>query len=57
MNGGLWRDVSECSDDKLGMPHIEHIETERSYLLCTFGVVCGKETGLSVGNGLLLIQS
>lgn len=55
--GGLWRDVSECADDKLGMAYIEHIETECGYLLCVFGVVCGKETGLSVGNGLLLIQS
>lgn len=53
--GGLWREVSEHTDDKLGMVHIEHTETELSYLLCTF--VCGKETGLSVGNGLLLIQS
>ena len=54
--GGLWRVVSECADDKLGMANIEHIKTEHSYL-CVFGVVCGKETGLSVGNGLLLIQS
>ena len=55
--GGLWRVVSECADDKLGMTNIEHIKTERCYLFCTFGVVCGKETGLSVGNGFLLIQS
>lgn len=55
--GGLWRVVSECADDKLGMAHIEHIETECGYLLGAFGLVCGKETGPSVGNGLLLIQS
>lgn len=55
--GGLWSVVSECADDKLGMAHIKHIETERGYLLRAFGVVCGKETGLSVGNGLLLIRS
>lgn len=30
---------------------------ECGYLLRAFGLVCGKETGLSVGNGLLLIQS
>lgn len=30
--GGLWRVVSECADDKLGMARIEHIETERGYL-------------------------
>ena len=52
--GGLWREVSECADDKLGMAHFEHSETEHSYLLLSFGVVCGNETGLSVGNGLLI---
>lgn len=34
--GGLWRVVSECADDKLGMANIERAETERSYLCCAF---------------------
>lgn len=36
--GGLWRVVSQCADDKLGMAHIEHIET-----------ICSAHLELSVG--------
>ena len=46
--------VSECDGDKLGTANIEHIETICSARL---EVVCGKETGPSVGNSRLLIPS
>lgn len=49
---GLWSDVSECADDNLGTAGIKHTERARSYLLCIFGVICGKEKIISVGNGL-----
>lgn len=27
--GGLWRDVSECADDKLSIAHMEHRDRAR----------------------------
>lgn len=62
--GGLWREVSECTDDKLGMAHIEHTETQLSAVhICLWErdrPQCGKwpsfDTELMISSLLLSVM-